>query len=110
MAPVQLMLLCGLGKPQTEFYTLISSFIENVEIVLSFTLRCLITINELLLFHNIHSIDHNIRGCKEDYDGWKAAGCEGWGWQDVLPHFMSLEVSFTHSIRDFDPSAVIQRR
>ena len=32
-----------------------------------------------------------MRGQPEDFDGWKAAGCEGWGWQDVLPYFKSCE-------------------
>jgi choline dehydrogenase-like flavoprotein len=31
------------------------------------------------------------RGQPEDYDGWAAAGCEGWGWADVLPLFRRLE-------------------
>jgi choline dehydrogenase len=25
-----------------------------------------------------------IRGLPSDYDGWEKAGCEGWGWKDVL--------------------------
>lgn len=32
-----------------------------------------------------------MRGQPEDYDGWKASGCYGWGWDDVLPHFMRCE-------------------
>ena len=28
-----------------------------------------------------------IRGQREDYDGWAAAGCAGWAWDDVLPYF-----------------------
>jgi choline dehydrogenase-like flavoprotein len=32
-----------------------------------------------------------IRGQREDYDGWAAAGCDGWGWQDVLPYFRKAE-------------------
>lgn len=32
-----------------------------------------------------------IRGQKEDYDSWAAAGCEGWGWSDVLPYFKKSE-------------------
>ena len=23
-----------------------------------------------------------------DYDGWRQLGCEGWGWDDVLPYFL----------------------
>jgi 5-(hydroxymethyl)furfural/furfural oxidase len=36
------------------------------------------------------------RGGPDDYDGWVAAGAEGWGWSDVLPYFKKLE-----SDRDF---------
>ncbi len=36
------------------------------------------------------------RGGPDDYDGWAAAGAEGWGWADVLPYFKKLE-----SDRDF---------
>ncbi|SMH28867.1 GMC family oxidoreductase [Mesorhizobium australicum] len=32
-----------------------------------------------------------IRGHRSDYDGWTAAGCDGWGWQDVLPYFRKAE-------------------
>ncbi|NHT77266.1 choline dehydrogenase-like flavoprotein [Rhizobium sp. PP-F2F-G38] len=32
-----------------------------------------------------------IRGQAEDYDGWAAAGCTGWGWGDVLPLFLRAE-------------------
>ena len=32
-----------------------------------------------------------MRGQPEDFDGWKAAGCIGWGWSDVLPFFKSCE-------------------
>ena len=28
-----------------------------------------------------------VRGQREDYDGWAAAGCEGWDWDSVLPYF-----------------------
>lgn len=28
-----------------------------------------------------------IRGTPADYDGWRDAGCDGWGWDDVLPFF-----------------------
>ncbi len=28
-----------------------------------------------------------IRGQRQDYDGWAADGCTGWGWDDVLPYF-----------------------
>ena len=32
-----------------------------------------------------------IRGQRQDYDGWEAAGCAGWGWDDVLPYFLRAE-------------------
>jgi choline dehydrogenase len=28
-----------------------------------------------------------IRGQHADYDGWRQLGCEGWGWDEVLPYF-----------------------
>ena len=32
-----------------------------------------------------------IRGHASDYERWKDAGCEGWGWDDVLPYFRKSE-------------------
>jgi len=32
-----------------------------------------------------------IRGNRADYDGWAAAGCTGWGFDDVLPYFKRSE-------------------
>lgn len=34
-----------------------------------------------------------IRGHRDDYEGWKAAGNPGWGWDDVLPVFRAMEDS-----------------
>lgn len=34
-----------------------------------------------------------IRGQADDYDAWAAAGCEGWGWEDVLPVFKRQETN-----------------
>lgn len=31
------------------------------------------------------------RGHPLDYDEWAALGCEGWGWQEVLPYFLRAE-------------------
>ncbi|PNF27347.1 Glucose dehydrogenase [FAD, quinone] [Cryptotermes secundus] len=31
------------------------------------------------------------RGNRKDYDGWKTQGCEGWGYDDVLPYFLRSE-------------------
>jgi choline dehydrogenase len=33
----------------------------------------------------------HVRGNKGNYDGWEAAGCPGWGWDDVLPYFIRSE-------------------
>ncbi len=32
-----------------------------------------------------------VRGHRRDYDGWAADGAPGWGYDEVLPHFRSLE-------------------
>src|SRR3982751_5873448 len=32
-----------------------------------------------------------IRGNRADYDEWAAMGCEGWGYDDVLPYFKRAE-------------------
>ena len=32
-----------------------------------------------------------MRGQPQDFDGWEAAGCTGWGWDGVLPFFKSCE-------------------
>jgi choline dehydrogenase len=32
-----------------------------------------------------------IRGQREDFDDWKAAGCTGWGYDDILPYFKRSE-------------------
>ncbi len=32
-----------------------------------------------------------IRGARADYDGWRDAGCDGWGYDDVLPYFLRSE-------------------
>ncbi|MCC6008976.1 MAG: GMC family oxidoreductase N-terminal domain-containing protein [Rhodobacteraceae bacterium] len=39
------------------------------------------------------------RGLPADYDAWAQMGATGWGWDEVLPHFLSLE-----SDLDFDGS------
>lgn len=38
-----------------------------------------------------------IRGQAEDYDDWERDGCEGWGWQNVLPVFKKLEANQRYS-------------
>ena len=32
-----------------------------------------------------------MRGQAADYDGWRDLGNVGWGWEDVLPHFLRME-------------------
>ena len=32
-----------------------------------------------------------IRGNRLDYDGWREQGCEGWGYDDLLPYFKRAE-------------------
>src|SRR5207302_919175 len=32
-----------------------------------------------------------MRGTSTDYDGWRQKGCEGWGYDDVLPFFKKAE-------------------
>ena len=32
-----------------------------------------------------------IRGVPDDFERWAAAGCDGWGWADLLPFFRKLE-------------------
>ena len=32
-----------------------------------------------------------IRGNHRDYDEWRDLGCEGWGWEDLLPYFKRAE-------------------
>ncbi len=35
-----------------------------------------------------------LRGQREDYDGWRRQGLEGWGWDDVFPVFKGHEDHF----------------
>ncbi len=32
-----------------------------------------------------------VRGQRDDYDSWAEQGCEGWGWDNVLPYFLKSE-------------------
>ena len=32
-----------------------------------------------------------MRGAPADYDGWAAAGCEGWGWEHIQRQYVALE-------------------
>lgn len=42
-----------------------------------------------------------IRAIREDFDRWVAMGCEGWGFEDVLPYFKRLECDLAYSDRPY---------
>ncbi|WP_439136902.1 GMC family oxidoreductase [Roseicyclus sp.] len=39
------------------------------------------------------------RGNAQDYDEWRQMGCEGWGYEDVLPYFRKAEDNDTYDNR-----------
>ena len=41
-----------------------------------------------------------VRGQAADYDGWRQAGCTGWGWGDVKPLFLKSEDYFASASDD----------
>ncbi|AZG14085.1 GMC family oxidoreductase [Cupriavidus pauculus] len=41
-----------------------------------------------------------VRGHRSDYDRWAALGCEGWGYDDVLPYFRRSECNQRNAGRD----------
>jgi choline dehydrogenase-like flavoprotein len=46
-----------------------------------------------------------VRGSRKDYDGWKALGNKGWGWEDLVPYFkkhQTLDIP-SDGVRDVDP-------
>ncbi|KQU83908.1 hypothetical protein ASD00_33810 [Ensifer sp. Root31] len=43
----------------------------------------------------INGIGSN-RGAPQDYEEWRQAGADGWGWDDVLPVFRRLETDARH--------------
>ncbi len=44
-----------------------------------------------------------MRGQPADYDGWAAQGNPGWGWDEVLPHFLRHEDHYTLDRGGSDP-------
>jgi len=41
-----------------------------------------------------------VRGQPEDYDGWAAMGCTGWGWNDVRESFKAIETDLDFGEND----------
>ena len=39
-----------------------------------------------------------IRGHRADYDGWAAAGCDGWAYDDLLPYFSRSEANTNRTL------------
>ncbi len=44
-----------------------------------------------------------IRGHRNDYDQWRQLGCEGWGYDDVLPYFRRSETNQRSATGHEDP-------
>ncbi len=42
-----------------------------------------------------------IRGAPDDFERWRAVGCTGWGWDDVLPYFNRLETDVDFGDRSY---------
>lgn len=51
-----------------------------------------------------------LRGLPSDFDGWVAAGAEGWGWADVLPYYRKLENDFDRDRSQTTPGPYPVRR
>lgn len=45
-----------------------------------------------------------IRGVPDDFERWRALGCAGWGWADVLPYFNKLETDVDFGDRPYHGS------
>ena len=41
-----------------------------------------------------------VRGEREDFDAWRDIGCDGWGWDDVLPYFNKVEAAPAELLKD----------
>ncbi len=46
-----------------------------------------------------------VRGSKEDYNGWRALGNAGWGWDDLVPYFKKHQTldKPSDAVRGSDP-------
>ncbi|MEM7099142.1 MAG: GMC family oxidoreductase N-terminal domain-containing protein [Pseudomonadota bacterium] len=42
-----------------------------------------------------------IRGVPHNYDQWQALGCEGWGYEHVLPYFCKSETDQRYATKDY---------
>ncbi len=42
-----------------------------------------------------------MRGLPADFDSWRKRGCQGWGWEDVLPDFIALETDLDFGDRPY---------
>jgi 5-(hydroxymethyl)furfural/furfural oxidase len=52
-----------------------------------------------------------LRGLPRDFDGWSAAGAQGWDWATVLPYFRKLEhdVDFGNALHGQDGPVLVRR-
>ncbi|XP_060555521.1 glucose dehydrogenase [FAD, quinone]-like isoform X2 [Ruditapes philippinarum] len=48
---------------------------------------------------NHNSMIH-VRGSRHDFDEWASMGCEGWGYNDVLPYFLKSEDILIDDLKD----------
>jgi choline dehydrogenase-like flavoprotein len=46
-----------------------------------------------------------MRGLPDDFDGWRAQGCQGWAWEEVLPAFIRLESDLDFGDRPYHGSS-----
>ncbi|WAR09336.1 DHGL-like protein [Mya arenaria] len=40
--------------------------------------------------NNLNALQY-VRGSRHDFDEWKELGCDGWGYEDILPYFLKSE-------------------
>ena len=46
-----------------------------------------------------------IRAVPDDFERWVAMGCDGWGWQDILPYFCKLETDMNFGAEPYHGDA-----